>query len=72
MNSPNLKTFFRNIMGGIPTSIDLTEVNKETAGPLEDALSLIQQVRTKETGVAAAELEALINQIHMISGEYHP
>jgi hypothetical protein len=37
---------------------------------LENALSLVQEVRTKETSVAAGELEELIDAVHTVSGEY--
>ena len=70
MNSPNLKTLLRNLLTGIPTDIDLTEITTDTAAPLESALSIIQQVRTSESGSVITELENLINQIHLISGEY--
>ena len=72
MNSPNLKYLLRNLLSEIPTTIDLTEVTTETACPLEKALSTIQTVRMEESGPVVEELESLINQIHMISGEYHP
>src|SRR5271156_5695977 len=42
ITSPALKTLFRNILANIPTATDLTEINTDTAGPLESALSLIQ------------------------------
>ena len=71
MNSPNLKTLLRNLLKGIPTDIDLTEITAETATPLESALSILQQIRTSESGSIIIELENLINQIHYISGEYH-
>ena len=52
--------------------MDLTEVTTETDKSLETALSLIQQIRHEETGPVIEELEILINQIHLISGEYRP
>jgi hypothetical protein len=70
MNSPSLQILFRNLLSTIPESTDLSEINTETAPALENALNLIQQVRTEESGPAVAELEALIDQIHTISGEY--
>jgi hypothetical protein len=70
MNSPNLKTLLRNLLTGIPADVDLTDLTAETATPLESALSIIQQVRTSESGSIIEELENLIDQIHLISGEY--
>jgi len=72
MNSANLKILLRNLLTGIPTDIDLTEITTETATPLESALAIMQQVRTTESGPIIAELENLINQLHLISREYHP
>ena len=70
MNSPALKVLFRNLLSNIPSNTDLTEINTETAAPLESALSLMQEVREKESGQVVAELEALIDRIHKVSGEY--
>lgn len=70
MSSPNLKTLLRNLLTGIPTDVDLTDITTETAAPLESALSMIQQVRTSESGSIIEALENLIDQIHLISGEY--
>jgi hypothetical protein len=70
MNSPSLQILLRNLLSAIPTSTDLAEIDTETAPSLENALSLIQQVRTEESGPVVGELEDLIDQIHMISGEY--
>jgi hypothetical protein len=70
MNSPSLQILLRNLLSAIPTSTDLTEINTEMAPALENALSLIQQVRTEESGPVVGELEDLIDQIHTISGEY--
>jgi len=72
MNAPALQTLFHNILSPIPKSIDLTEITTETATPLESALSILQQVREQESGPVIDQLESLINQIHLISGEYHP
>ena len=72
MNSQTLKILLQNILSGIPKDIDLTELTTETASSLDHALSLIQQVRTKESGPAVNELESLIDAIHTVSGEYHP
>jgi hypothetical protein len=70
MNSPSLQILLRNLLSAIPTSTDLAEIDTETAPALENALSLIQQVRTEESGPVVGELEDLIDQIHTISGEY--
>jgi hypothetical protein len=72
MNSPNLKFLLRNLLSKIPSTVDLSEITTETVAPLEKALHLVQQVRLEESGHVVAELEALIDQIHIISGEYHP
>jgi hypothetical protein len=69
-NSPDLKTLFRNILNEIPETTDLSEITPETAATLEKTLSALQQVRTEESGLAAIQLEHLIDQIHEISGEY--
>jgi hypothetical protein len=71
INSPNLKTLLKNLLSTIPETIDLTEITSETAAPLKTVLSLIQQVRVEESGPVVDELESLIDQIHVISGEYH-
>lgn len=70
MNSPSLQMLLRNLLSTIPQSTDLSEINTETAPALENVLHIIQQVRTEESGETVAELEALIDQIHTISGEY--
>ena len=72
INSPTLETLFRNILSGIPCETDLTDLTEQTSLPLEKALSLLQEVRTMESGPVTQELETLIDQIHMISGEYRP
>jgi len=50
--------------------MDTMSLSDEDALKLDKALSLIQQVRTEESGPLITELEDLINQIHVISGEY--
>ena len=72
MNSPTLQTIFRNLLSEIPSENDLTDITQETCVPLEKVLSLLEEVRTKESGPVTQELEMLIDQIHRISGEYHP
>jgi hypothetical protein len=70
LNSPTLKPLLRNLLKGIPTEIDLTEVDSETEPALETALRQIHQVRTEESGPVVTELECLMSQIFAISGEY--
>ena len=70
INSPHLKVLLRNLLVDIPTTTDLTELNTETAAPLESVLSLMQQVRETESGQVVAELETLIDRIHTVTGEY--
>jgi len=70
MNSPTLKVLFRNLLANIPADADLTEINTETAAPLESALSVMQEVRETESGQAVEELEALIDRVHKTSTEY--
>jgi hypothetical protein len=72
MNSPSLKILLQNLLSDIPTSIDLSELTTETSTALETALSIIQKVRTEESGPVINDLENLIDQIHMVSGEYQP
>jgi uncharacterized protein YicC (UPF0701 family) len=70
INAPALKTLFRNLLKDIPTTTDLTEINTETAVALESALSVMQQVREKEGGQVVEELEAFVDRVHTVSGEY--
>ena len=70
LNSPSLRHLFQNLLTGIPTSIDLKEVDSDTEPSLENALRLIDQVRTTETGPVVSELESLMEKICIISGEY--
>jgi hypothetical protein len=72
INSPTLKTFFQNLLADIPADFNLTEVTSEIVAPLDKSLSLIQQVRTEESGQVVTELESIIHQIHVVSGEYSP
>ena len=73
LNSSVFRTFFRNLLRDVPEGIDLEEEELPTneVASLEKALSLIQQVRTEESGQVVNELENLIDQIHTIAGEYH-
>ena len=72
MNSPTLKTLFRNLLADIPSEIDLTELTPKNAGNLDKILSILQHLRTEESDPVVIELESLIDQIHIISGEYLP
>jgi len=72
VNSPTLETLFRNLLSEIPRETDLTDVTEESSLPLEKVLSVLQEVRTTESGPVTQELEMLIDKIHMISGEYRP
>lgn len=70
LNSPNLSVFLKNILSEIPSGTDLNDVTIQSTAAIEKALSLIQQVRTEESGTVVADLESLIDQIHHVSGEY--
>ena len=72
MNSPEVQPLLRNLLSGIPGSIDLSEVSAETSAPLDKALSILHEIRTREAGPITSHLETLIDRIYMVSGEYHP
>jgi len=72
MNSPELQPFLRNLLSGIPKSVDLSEMSIETSTSLDKALSLLHEIRTEEVGPITSHLETLIDRIYMVSGEYHP
>jgi hypothetical protein len=71
MNSADLKPFLRNLLSEIPNPVDLSEITNETSGPLNKALSILHEIRTKEVGPVTRHVESLIDQIYMVSGEYH-
>jgi hypothetical protein len=58
------------LLRDIPDELDLAQVTNNDTVKLEKALALMQQARTEESDQVVTELEDLINQIHLLTGEY--